>query len=134
MADLTHDEKIAHVGYGAIAALHSVLNVSSKRWVAALRHSFETGAAMDITPYQMAFDGMTLGITIIPANPIWEDARTQFLAMLARYRDVIDQLPTTTMAGFRAAMAEAAETQRISGIATARLAERLGLPANLSTE
>src|SRR4051812_2985401 len=107
------DEQRAYVGFGAIAALHSVLHVTTTHWFVALQHSFETDIAMDSTPYQLAFDGMIFGLRSIPAGPIWDDARRQFLALFARYRELVDQLPTMPMADLRAAMAEAAEAQQI---------------------
>jgi len=77
----------------------------------------------------MAIDSMLLGLAQIRATPPWEDARTQFSAVLTRYCEMVDQSPTLNASQIRPAWAELAETQEISDIATARLAARLGFPS-----
>jgi hypothetical protein len=116
---------VAYSGYGAIAALYNVLTASTGEILKAFGEG--AGVFFDNRPYLAIADGMREGIEAIPSTVEWEDARTQFLALIERHRDIVSLLPPTDMDRFRAAVAEYGEMLSISRIAIDRLGQGLGL-------
>jgi len=121
---------VAYAGYGAIGAVYGMLKVSVADLLATFDDSIATGTAFDPRPYRVAAEGMTVGLTSLPSTPAWDDARTQLLTLIERYRELVDILPPEDMETFRAVSAELDEARLISDLAIGRLGRRLGLASD----
>lgn len=114
---------LAAIGYGSIGVLMAMIGES----VTELLAIQAAHGAVDKRPYLAVADALPAALALHPETPDWADARRHFLAMVARYRDLIDCLPPGDSTRVAEVSAEFQEAMTISRIALDRLGGWLGL-------